>query len=67
MPTPQGKYGRRDGLVGVVELDVVDAHPVAAAVATVVDALEADDVIEAGTDLRVHTGQSELRGGVIRP
>ena len=47
-----------------VELDVVNTHPVAAAVRVVVDAAQAHDVIEARAGLCTHTRQAELSGGV---
>src|SRR6185369_6361718 len=44
-----------------VEFDVIKSYPVATILGAVAEAPKADDVIEAGTDLRVHTGQRELR------
>src|SRR5438105_3078301 len=56
------ELGRQRG--GVVKPDIVDAHPIAATGGTVADASKGHDVIRAEADLRVHTGQSELRGCV---
>src|SRR5207247_8909255 len=63
----QQRQGWRRGRGGdCIQLDIVDAHPIAATVGIVVDASKAHDVIEAGTNLCVHAGQTELRGRVIR-
>src|SRR5439155_11540953 len=63
-PDGPRKHRGRDRFAGAIKLDIVDAHPTAAAAVTVADALKADDVIGPWTNLRVHSGQSELRGGV---
>ena len=50
------EHRRRDPLGLLIHLDIVDTHPIAAAVGIVVNAPQAHDVIEPGTNLRVHTG-----------
>ena len=53
--------------VGVprIELEIVNAHPTASAVRTVIDALEANDVVVAGAGLRIHVASSHRWGRVI--
>ena len=68
-PSPTGQRHHRDRrsratraagrIGGDVKLDIVNAHPFAAAFGTVVDAFEADDVVETGTNLRIHAAQGE--------
>ena len=64
--TEQAERGRL-GDLGGIELDIIDAHPVATRGdgGVVVDAAQLDVVVEAGSDLGIDTGESERWGGEV--